>query len=239
MFSRTGNGYDQSVSMFSPDGRLFQVEYAIEAVRRGTTAIALRNADSVIFAVEKRGSNPLQERLGSEKIFKIDGHIGAAIAGLTADARALIDQARIQAQVNILNYDEKISVVDVTREICDQAQQYTQIGGRRPYGVSLLIGGIDPKGEPKIFMTDPSGAFWGYYSCAIGQAQQNARTFLEENYKKNMKFEDMLKLAVKTIKQVTEVELSEELFEVAYIRKENLDLITLSTEEKQKLLKGI
>lgn len=239
MFSRTGNGYDQSVSMFSPDGRLFQVEYAIEAVRRGTTAIALRNADSVIFAVEKRDSNPLQERLGSEKIFKIDGHIAAAIAGLTADARALIDQARIQAQVNILNYDEKISVVDVTREICDQAQQYTQIGGRRPYGVSLLIGGIDPKGEPKIFMTDPSGAYWGYFSCAIGSGQQTARPFLEENYKKNMKFEDMLKVAVKTIKQVLETEVSEDNFEVAYIRKETLDLITLSKEEKQKLLKEI
>jgi len=237
MFSRTGDGYDQSVSMFSPDGRLFQVEYAIEAVRRGTTAIAMRNADSVIFAIEKKGNNPLQERLGSEKIFKIDNHIGVAIAGLTADARALIDQARIQAQINILNYDEKISVVDVTREICDQAQQYTQIGGRRPYGVSLLIGGIDPKGEPQIYMTDPSGAYWGYFCCAIGSGQQNARPFLEENYKTNMKFEDMLKLATKTVKQVLESDITEESFDIAYIRKEKLDLITLSTEEKQKLLK--
>ena len=91
-----------AITQFSPEGRLFQVEYAIEAVRRGTTAIVCRNKKSVVFAVEKKSSE-LQEVLGSEKIFKIDDHIGVAIAGLTADARVLVDRARVQAQVNLLN----------------------------------------------------------------------------------------------------------------------------------------
>ena len=103
-------GYDRAITIFSPDGRLFQVEYAIEAVRRGTTAIALKNKDAVIFCVEKR-QMALQENIGSEKLFKIDDHVGVAIAGLTADARTLVEQARVHAQVNILSYNEKVSVL--------------------------------------------------------------------------------------------------------------------------------
>ncbi|MHA1490578.1 MAG: hypothetical protein ACTSRI_13100 [Promethearchaeota archaeon] len=125
MFQQAGRGYDMAITQFSPEGRLFQVEYAIEAVRRGTTAIVCRNNNSVVFAVEKKSSD-LQENLGSEKIFKIDNHIGVAIAGLTADARVLIDRARIQAQVNLLNYDEMISVKDCTLNICEYKQAFTQ-----------------------------------------------------------------------------------------------------------------
>ncbi|MCK4369926.1 MAG: hypothetical protein KAW03_02575 [Candidatus Lokiarchaeota archaeon] len=115
-----------AITQFSPEGRLFQVEYAIEAVRRGTTAIVCRNKNSVVFAVEKKSSELQDDKTGSEKIFKIDDHIGVAIAGLTADARVLIDRARVQAQVNILNYDEKISVKDSTLNICEYKQVFTQ-----------------------------------------------------------------------------------------------------------------
>lgn len=125
MFQQAGRGYDMAITQFSPEGRLFQVEYAIEAVRRGTTAIVCRNNNSVVFAVEKKNSD-LQESIGSGKIFKIDNHIGVAIAGLTADARVLIDRARIQAQVNLLNYDEMISVKDCTLNICEYKQAFTQ-----------------------------------------------------------------------------------------------------------------
>ena len=237
MFSQPGMGYDRAITIFSPDGRLFQVEYAIEAVRRGTTAIVLRNKDSVIFAVEKRTMD-LQEELGSEKIFKIDGHLGAAIAGLTADARVLIDKARVQAQINILSYDEKISVRDVTREICDTAQVYTQNGGIRPFGVSLLIGGIDPKMGPKIFMTDPSGAFWGYFACAIGSGQNTARSFLEKEYKNSMTFDQLMELAFRTLKEVLESELTEENCNVAYIKTDE-DFTVLSKEKKKEIIKKI
>lgn len=237
MFSQPGMGYDRAITIFSPDGRLFQVEYAIEAVRRGTTAIVLRNKDSVVFAVEKRTMD-LQEELGSEKIFKIDGHIGAAIAGLTADARVLIDKARVQAQINILSYDEKISIRDVTREICDTAQVYTQNGGIRPFGVSLLIGGIDPKMGPKIFMTDPSGAFWGYFACAIGSGQQAARQFLEKEYKESMTFDELLELAFRALKEVLESEMTENNCNASYIKTDE-DYTVLAKEKKKEIIKKI
>ena len=121
MFSQPGMGYDRAITIFSPDGRLFQVEYAIEAVRRGTTAIACKNDQGVVFCVEKRNL-PLQENLGSEKIFKIDDHVGVAIAGLTADARTLVEQARVHAQVYILSYNEKVTTLETTKDICDQMQ---------------------------------------------------------------------------------------------------------------------
>ncbi|MGQ4876675.1 MAG: archaeal proteasome endopeptidase complex subunit alpha, partial [Promethearchaeia archaeon] len=167
MFQQAGRGYDMAITQFSPEGRLFQVEYAIEAVRRGTTAIVCRNKESVVFAVEKKSSE-LQEVIGSEKIFKIDDHIGVAIAGLTADARILVDRARVQAQINYLNYDEKISVKECTLNICEYLQLFTQNAGVRPFGVSLLIAGIDSDGKASLFLTDPSGAMFGYKAFAIG-----------------------------------------------------------------------
>ncbi|MHA1729140.1 MAG: archaeal proteasome endopeptidase complex subunit alpha [Promethearchaeota archaeon] len=238
MFSQAGIGYDHVITTFSPDGRLFQVEYAIEAVRRGLTAIALRNKkDSVILVVEKK-AKLLQESLGSEKIFKIDDHIGATIAGLTADARVLIDKARVQAQINILSYDEKISVVEVTREICDTAQLYTQTAGVRPFGVSLLIAGIDPKNGPQIYLTDPSGAYFGYFCYAIGSGQQTAKQFLEKEYKQNMTFEKLRDLALKTLKAVMESELTSQNYDLAYIKKGG-SYTMLSLEEKEELVKNI
>mgnify|MGYP006298004217 CR=1 FL=1 len=125
MFQQAGRGYDMASTMFSPEGRLFQIEYAIEAVRRGSTAIVCRNNESVVFAVEKKSSELQDNEEGSEKIFKIDDHVACSIAGLTADARVLVDRARVQAQVNILSYDEKISVKDCTLSICEYLQAYT------------------------------------------------------------------------------------------------------------------
>ncbi len=219
MFSQPGMGYDMASTVFSPDGRLFQVEYAIEAVRRGTIAIALKNKEGVVFCVERRDL-PLQENIGSEKIFKIDDHIGVAIAGLTADARTLVEQARVHAQVNILSYNQKVSVLECTRDLCDQMQLYTQQAGARPFGVSLLVGGIDPDNGTKIFMTDPSGAFWGYHACAIGNNAQNARDFLEREYDKDMSLEDLELLAIKTLKEVADGDVEENKFEIAVVSKD-------------------
>lgn len=236
MFSQPNVNYDRVITTFSPEGRLFQVEYAIEAVRRGTTAIALRNKDSVIFAVEKR-IMPLQEQKSSDKIFKIDDHIGAAIAGLTADARVLIDQARIKAQVNILYYSEKVSVVEIVRDICDQAQNYTQNAGTRPFGVSLLIAGIDPNEGPKIYMTDPSGAYWGFFAGVIGQGTQPAKQYLEKEYKQDMNFDQLMDLAINALKTVLESDLTPENCDIAYIKKDEGKFTSLSIEDKKKLIK--
>ncbi|HUW90347.1 MAG TPA: archaeal proteasome endopeptidase complex subunit alpha [Candidatus Nanopelagicaceae bacterium] len=238
MFQQAGRGYDMAITQFSPEGRLFQVEYAIEAVRRGTTAIVCRNNNSVVFTVEKKSSE-LQEIIGSEKIFKVDDHIGVAIAGLTADARVLVDKARVQAQVNILNYDEKISVKDSTLNICEYLQLFTQNAGVRPFGVSFLIAGIDSNGEASLYLTDPSGAMWGYKAFAIGSGATEARAYLEENYKEDINDEDLKLLPLRTLKELMGENLNKDTCDVAFIMKDDLKFKLLNDQEKDELLAKI
>ena len=227
-----------AITQFSPEGRLFQVEYAIEAVRRGTTAIVCRNKNSVIFAVEKKSSD-LQISHGSEKIFKIDDHIGVAIAGLTADARVLIDRARVQAQINLLSYDEKISVKDATLNICEYKQAFTQNAGVRPFGVSFLIAGIDDLNGPLIYLTDPSGAMWGYKAFAIGSGATDARSYLEEHYKDDISDDDLKILPLKALKELMGDSLNKSTCDVAFILKEDKMFKLLDLEEKEALLKKL
>lgn len=235
MFQQAGRGYDMAITQFSPEGRLFQVEYAIEAVRRGTTAIVCRNSNSVVFTVEKKSSE-LQEVIGSEKIFKVDDHIGVAIAGLTADARVLVDKARVQAQVNILNYDEKISVKDSTLNICEYLQLFTQNAGVRPFGVSFLIAGVDTNGEASLYLTDPSGAMWGYKAFAIGSGATEARVYLEEHYKEDISDEELKLLPLRTLKELMGDKLSKDTCDVAFIMKDDAKFKLLSDQEKEDLL---
>ncbi|MFX0030139.1 MAG: archaeal proteasome endopeptidase complex subunit alpha [Candidatus Hermodarchaeota archaeon] len=236
MFQQAGRGYDMAITQFSPEGRLFQVEYAIEAVRRGTTAIVVRNKNSVVFAVEKKSSELQEQSLGSEKIFKIDDHIGVAIAGLTADARVLIDRARIQAQVNLLNYDEKISVKDSTLNICEYKQVFTQNAGVRPFGVSFLIAGIDNNGIPSLFLTDPSGAMWGYKAFAIGSGATEARAYLEEHYNEDMSDEELKLLPLRALKEIMGDNLNKNTCDIAFILKEDKTFKLLSVEEVEELI---
>jgi len=238
MFQQAGRGYDMAITQFSPEGRLFQVEYAIEAVRRGTTSIVCRNGNSVVFTVEKKSSE-LQEIIGSEKIFKIDDHIGVAIAGLTADARVLVDRARVQAQVNMLNYDEKISVKDSTLNICEYLQMFTQNAGVRPFGVSFLIAGVDSNGKASLYLTDPSGASWGYKAFAIGSGASEARAYLEENYKEDISDEDLKLLPLRTLKELMGENLSKDTCDVAFIMKDDLEFKLLNDQEKEELLAKI
>jgi len=238
MFQQAGRGYDMAITQFSPEGRLFQVEYAIEAVRRGTTSIVCRNSNSVVFTVEKKSSE-LQEIIGSEKIFKVDDHIGVAIAGLTADARVLVDRARVQAQVNILNYDEIISVKDSTLNICEYLQLFTQNAGVRPFGVSFLIAGVDSNGEASLYLTDPSGAMWGYKAFAIGSGATEARAYLEENYKEDISDEDLKLLPLRTLKELMGENLSKDTCDVAFIMKDDLKFKLLNDQEKEELLAKI
>ncbi len=238
MFQQAGRGYDMAITQFSPEGRLFQVEYAIEAVRRGTTSIVCRNKNSVVFTVEKKSSE-LQEIIGSEKIFKVDDHIGVAIAGLTADARVLVDRARVQAQVNILNYDETISVKDSTLNICEYLQMFTQNAGVRPFGVSFLIAGIDSNGEASLYLTDPSGAMWGYKAFAIGSGATEARAYLEENYIEDISDEDLKLLPLRTLKELMGENLNKDTCDVAFIMKDDLKFKLLNDQEKEELLTKI
>ncbi len=235
MFSPPGVGYDRGITTFSPDGRLFQVEYAIEAVRRGTTALGLICKDGVVLTVEKRVL-PLQESSQIQKIFKINKQIAACISGLTADARVLIDQARIKSEVHALSYDEAISVEAVTKEICDLKQLYTQNAGVRPFGVSLLIGGIDPTGECRLYITDPSGAYWAYYGNAIGAGEQDVKDFLEKNYTPDIDLEAAKLVSIKTLMKVIEGDLDNGKIDMVVISKEKGDMEFIPDKEINAIL---
>ncbi|MGA7470272.1 MAG: archaeal proteasome endopeptidase complex subunit alpha, partial [Halobacteriota archaeon] len=163
-------GYDRAITVFSPDGRLFQVEYAREAVKRGTTSVGIKAKDGVALLVDKRISSRLLEPQSTEKIFQIDDHIGAVTSGLVADARALVDRARVDAQINRVVYNEPIRIEALAKKIADHKQTFTQYGGVRPYGTALLIGGIDDSG-PRLFETDPSGALLMVKATGIGSGR--------------------------------------------------------------------
>src|SRR5208337_374170 len=158
--------YDRAITVFSPDGRLFQVEYAMELVNRGATILGIQCPEGLVLGSEEN-IEVLEEAGYSWKIFKVDDHIGAAIVGLSSDARILIDQARIYAQSNKLTYDEPIDVEVVTKRICDIQQMYTQHAGVRPFGVSIIFGGVDKTGT-RVFGTHPSGTYRGYKATALG-----------------------------------------------------------------------
>jgi proteasome alpha subunit len=212
-------GYDRAITIFSPDGRLFQVEYALEAVRRGWTAIGIRCTNGVVLAVEKKRISPLIDPASMEKILKIDEHVGATFAGLSSDARILIERARQEAQINRMLYDEIIDVEVLTKKVSEVKQIYTQHAGVRPFGVALLIAGVDRFG-PKLFMTEPSGAYAGYYAVAIGAGSQTVTEFFEKNYQPDLKIDDAIMLALKALASVIEGSLDSAKVEMAILRTE-------------------
>ena len=201
--------YDRGITIFSPDGRLYQVEYAREAVKRGTASVGVRAEDGVVLAADTRVRSPLLERESVEKIHKADDHIGIASAGHVADARQLIDFARRQAQVNQLRYGEPIGVENLTKGITDQIQQYTQTGGARPFGVALIVGGIE-NGEPRLFETDPSGTPYEWKPLAVGGNREDLIEFFEEEYREDVDLDAGIDLALRALASVNDDELDPE-----------------------------
>ena len=211
--------YDRAITVFSPDGRLFQVEYAREAVKRGTTTVGLKFKDGVVLIVDKRIASRLMEPRSIEKIFKIDHHIGCATSGLVADARILVDQARVIAQVNKITYDENMGVEELVKRICDYKQNYTQYGGVRPFGTALLVAGVDELGE-HLFETDPSGALVSYKAGSIGAGRNVVMEVFEELYAEGMDMVDAVELGLKALKKATEEEkLNPKAVEIGIVRR--------------------
>ena len=190
-------GYDMTPTMYSPDGRIYQVEYAIETVKRGTLAIGIQAKDGVVIAVEEK-TRDLQVTDLTQKIFQVDDHIGVAAAGYIPDARVQVDNARFFAQSNKLTYDEPVEVETVAKHLADQSHQFTQYSGVRPFGVALIIAGVDKHGN-RIFVTDPSGTFILYSAVAIGGNSDEVSDYLEKNYKKDMPIEEAISLAIDAI----------------------------------------
>ncbi|WQH64471.1 archaeal proteasome endopeptidase complex subunit alpha [Methanosphaera sp. ISO3-F5] len=223
-------GYDRALTVFSPDGRLFQIEYAREAVKRGTTSVGIVSKDGVIFAVDKKVKSKLVVPTSIEKIFKIDEHIGTASSGLVADARRLVDIARRQAQVNKLQYHEPISVTGLAKYIGDLEQMYTQSGGIRPFGISLIIGGVSD-GECRVYETDPSGALVEYKATAIGFGREKALELFEDKYEDDISLDDAIDLAIEGIYKATDGKVADDSVEISVVDKETATYRKLGEEE--------
>ena len=223
-------GYDRAITVFSPDGRLFQVEYAREAVKRGTTAAGVKAKDGVVLLVDKRITSRLIEAESIEKIFQIDDHIGVATSGLVADARALVDRARVEAQVNMVSYDEPIGVEVIAKKICDHKQTYTQYGGVRPYGTALLIAGVDDS-SPRLFETDPSGALLEYKATAIGAGRNAFMEIFEADYAEDMDIDAAIMLGMKALYTSAEGKVDAATLELGVVTLEDRQFRKLSEEE--------
>ena len=217
MFGGGQMRYDRALTVFSPEGRLYQVEYALEAVRRGTLAVAVKSNEDVCLAAQIKIPTNLMDADSIDKIFKIDDHIGVAIAGLHADSRVLINYSRVQAQSFRLTYDEPVRLNMLVKTIADLKQIYTQYGGIRPFGCSLFFIAVDSTG-PQIYTTSPSGIYRSYKAFALGSGEAPAREFIGKNYKDNMNFEDILKLALNAIKEPIDEDMTEENIRIAYIK---------------------
>jgi len=194
----TQTAYDRAITVFSPDGRIFQVEYAMETIKRGTIALGLLSKEGVILAAEETFSK-FQDRNYSRKIFIIDENIGAAISGYVPDGRVLIDYAREYSQYQRLLYDEPPYVEVIARRIGNIKQGYTQQGGVRPFGVGIIFGGIDPDNTPQIFVTDPSGSCIKYDVAGIGARSDKALEFIERDYSKDLSLEELKILATASV----------------------------------------
>jgi proteasome alpha subunit len=216
MYPASPQAYDRAITVFSPDGRLFQVEYAREAVKRGTTALGMVYKNGVLLGIDKNVVSRLLKGESIEKIFQVDRHIAAATSGLVADARRLVDYAREAAQDERFIYNQPIDIETITRKICDLKQAYTQWGGARPFGSALLVTGVDDTGK-HLFETDPSGAMNEWYAAAIGAGKNEVEKMFEKEYDENLGLEDAVNLTLTALKQVGDKYVSWDTVDICYV----------------------
>jgi proteasome alpha subunit len=231
-------GYDRAITMFSPDGRLLQVEYAKKTVRQGSTAIGMVCKDGVILVTDKRIVEKLIIPETVEKIFKIDDHVAATASGILSDARVLIERAQLKAQQHMVTYDSPIDTITVVKDICSLQQICTQSAGLRPFGVSLIIAGIDADG-PKIFETDPTGIYFQYRATVIGEGEPEIEETLNKDYSTDLTVEEGLKLALGALYKFLGKNFSTERIDAAIIRKEDKKITHLKKDKLDKITREI
>ncbi len=229
-------GYDRTSTMFSPDGRLLQVEYAKKTVRQGTSAIGLVCKDGVLMVADKRILDAFIVPESIEKIYQIDEHIAATSSGILSDGRVLIERAQVMAQQHKVTYDAPMDTHLLVKEICDIKQQFTQYGGARPFGVSIIFGGIDDK-VPKLFVTDPTGIYFEYKATAIGEAETEIKEFLLKRYKETITIDEGIKLCVEILKKLLGKDFSMDRIDGAFLRSEDSKFQRLKKEYVKRLIK--
>ena len=227
--------YDRALTVFSPEGRLYQVEYALEAVRRGTLAVAIGSKEGVCLAAQIKIPSKLMDPDSIDKIFQVDEHIGVAISGLHADSRVLINYARVQAQSFRLTYDEPVRLNMLVKSIADLKQIYTQYGGIRPFGCSLFFIAVDSTGT-QIYTTSPSGIYRPYKAYALGSGEAQAREYIQNNFKDDMSFSDIINLALNALKETIDEELTKENIRIAYVKSEEKKFKICSKTEVEKYI---
>lgn len=227
-----GREYDGAITIFSPEGRIYQVEYALELVKRGSPIVGVKSPEGVVLAAIEPKQSRLAAPINSKKIYQIDEHVAVAIAGLSPDARVLVRQARYVSQGNRMTYDEPVDIESLTSSVGDLLQTYTQNAGVRPFGVSIIFGGVDNH-RVSLISTDPSGSYRGHKAHAIGRNSEKAMKVLHEQYREGMDLDEATALAVESLKEAADEALTPEDLNISRISKEQ-KFRTLSVEEIKK-----
>jgi 20S proteasome subunit alpha 4 len=228
--------YARSITRFSPDGRLFQIEHAHAAVQRGTTVVAVQSKDIIVVAVEKLTIAKLQDPGTFRKVVALDDHVMCAFAGLHADSRVLVQKAQIECQSHRLTYEDPITTERIARFIATMQLKYTQSGGVRPFGVATLVCGFDSTNQPHIYETLPSGAYAEWKARTIGRHDQTVMEYLEKHHKDGMSDDDAVNLAVGSLLEV--VENGAKNLEVA-VMKRGEQMTMMGEEELGKIIEAI
>ncbi|MCK4581780.1 archaeal proteasome endopeptidase complex subunit alpha, partial [Candidatus Bathyarchaeota archaeon] len=227
-----GREYDGAITIFSPEGRIYQVEYALELVKRGSPIVGVKSPEGVVLAAIEPKQSRLAAQINSKKIYQIDEHVAVAIAGLSPDARVLVRQARYVSQGNRMTYDEPVDIESLTSSVGDLLQTYTQNAGVRPFGVSIIFGGVDNH-RVSLISTDPSGSYRGHKAHAIGRNSEKAMKVLHEQYREGMDLDEATALAVESLKEAADEALTPEDLNISLISEEQ-KFRTLSVEEIKK-----
>jgi proteasome alpha subunit len=228
-------GYDRAITMFSPDGRLLQVEYAKKTVSLGNTAIGMVCKDGVLLVTDKRIVDKLVVPDAVEKIWQIDDHVMTTAAGILSDARILVERAQEKAAGYRITYDSPVDMLSIVKDLCNLAQYCTQSGGLRPFGVSMLIAGYDSDGK-KLFLTDPTGLYNQWKATAIGEGEEDVQAMLHKEYKEDLTVEQGIKLAVSSLKRFLGEQFEIERVDAAFIGESKV-MERVSKERIAKLIK--
>jgi proteasome alpha subunit len=227
-------GYDRTATMFSPEGHLLQVEYAEKTVRLGSASIGMVCSDGVLIMADKRVEDKLVVKESASKISEIDSHIIASSAGILSDARILIEKAQVLAQQHRVTYNSPIEPELIIKDIANTKQQFTQYGGARPFGVSMMIAGINGK-KTEVFVSDITGNYFSYYANAIGENDDRIKEELKEKYKQGMTIKQGVKLALEIFEKIQGNKFNLKRFELVYIDKESVKIKKLEGESIKEL----